>query len=175
MINMYGGPAHCFTKMKKAQIKMFETIAVLVVFFFLLIFGVSFYFVLQRSSFNRQVERNAQSNAIKLSLQMSDIPELDCVLTGVTIDNCIDVQKLTIMRELLEQPEFAQDYFPLFGFSQINITTLEIGQNPVSLGLYSRKPQKFTSAYKNFVPILLYNAAENTYTFAVMEATIYVE
>ena len=44
-------------KNRKAQIKMFETIAVLVIFFFLIVIGVSFYFVMQSSSYNRQVER----------------------------------------------------------------------------------------------------------------------
>ena len=176
MNNTSAAHAPYSTNMKrKAQVKMFETIAVLVVFFFLLIFGVSFYFVLQRSSYNKQVERNAQSNAIKISLQLSDIPELDCALTGVTIDNCIDTEKLGIMQQLLQDPETFQDYFPIFGYSSINITTLAIGQERQSFTLYANQPSTFRSAYKNFVPILLYDPVANAYTFGVLEAVIYVE
>lgn len=65
------------SRQRKAQLKMFETIAVLVVFFFLIVFGVSFYFVMQRSSYNKQVERNMQITAIDIAQKISDIPELD--------------------------------------------------------------------------------------------------
>jgi hypothetical protein len=161
-------------KSRKAQIKMFETIAVLVVFFFLMIFGVSFYFVLQRSSFNKQVERNMQINAIDISQKISDIPELDCVLSGVKIENCIDFYKLQMFAELLKDPAYSNDYVPVFGFSNITVKVIYPGEGS-SVILYQKVPTTWRGAYKNIIPMLIFDPVSGFYYMGVMEATVYVQ
>jgi hypothetical protein len=157
---------------RKAQIKMFETIAVLVVFFFLLVFGVSFYFVLQRSSLNRQIERNSQITSVEFTQKISDLPELDCALAGIEIDNCIDRIKLEKLMEALQDDMLALYYFNIFGYSRISLRTVypEITETE----LYAREPESFASAYRNQIPLLIYDTLENDYAFSVLEVTTYV-
>ncbi len=151
---------------------MFETIAVLVVFFFLLIFGVSFYFVMQRSSFNRQVERNAQLNSVELSQKISDIPELDCALAGIQIENCVDRLKLEILYEQMQQDAGRIKYFGILGYSKIDVDT--IYPEFKKYELYEREPETFTSSYRNNIPTLLYDPIENKFSFAILEITTYM-
>jgi len=157
---------------RKAQIKMFETIAVLVVFFFILIFGVSFYFVIQRSSYNRQVERNAQLLSVQISQKVSDLPELDCALTGIRIDNCVDQVKLNKLNEALENDTKKLVYFNVLGYSEVVVR--QIYPSGDDLEIYSRLPNSFSSAYKNKIPVLLYDPVEEKYGFAALEVTTYV-
>ncbi|MBN2112246.1 hypothetical protein JW707_04055, partial [Candidatus Woesearchaeota archaeon] len=156
----------------KAQIKMFETIAVLVVFFFLLVFGVSFYFVLQRSSYNRQVDRNAQLVSVQLSQKISDIPELDCALVGIQIENCIDMIKLDKFNEVLQTDDGQLAYFDVLGYSKIYART--IYPEFKKYDLYDKEPEKFMAAYRNQIPLLLFDSINNKFSFAVLEVTTYV-
>jgi len=159
-------------KQKKSQVKMFETIAVLVVFFFLLVFGVSFYFVMQRTSYNRQVERNAQLLSVQLSQKISDVPELDCALAGIQIDNCIDLIKLERFFEILDEDLKRVSYFDTLGYSEIYIRT--IYPEAKKYELYNLQPPLFTSAYMNHIPVLLYNSIDKDFAFAVLEVRTYV-
>ena len=159
-------------KQRKAQVKMFETIAVLVVFFFLLVFGVSFYFVIQRSSYNTQVERNAQLLSVQLSQKISNVPELDCALAGIQIDNCIDRIKLERFFEVLNDSLTRVSYFDTLGYSEIYVRTVypELKQ----YNLYNLEPPLFTTAYMNHIPVLLYDSIEKKFSFAVLEVRTYV-
>ncbi len=159
-------------KAKKSQIKMFETIAVLVVFFFLIVFGVSFYFVLQRTSYNRQVERNAQLISVQLSQKISDVPELDCVLAGIQIDNCIDKIKLEHFNEMLQEDVAKVTYFDILGYSKIYVRT--VYPEFIKYDLYDKEPETYSSAYRNQIPVLLYDAVSNKFDFAILEVTTYV-
>lgn len=151
---------------------MFETMAVLIVFFFLLIFGVSFYFVLQRSSYNRQVDRNAQLVSVQLSQKISDIPELDCALVGIQIKNCIDLIKLEKLNEILQTDDGQLAYFDVLGYSKIYVRT--IYPEFKKYDLYEKNPENFITAYRNQIPLLLFDSVDNKYSFAVLEVTTYV-
>jgi len=156
---------------RKAQVKMFETIAVLVVFFFLLVFGVSFYFVLQRSSYNRQVERNSQLVSVEMTQKISDIPELDCALAGIQIENCVDSLKLGKFIEILQNSSAKAAYFDILGYSKISVRT--VYPEFINYPIYDRQPDAYSAEYKNHVPMLLYNPLEKNFAFAVLEVTTY--
>ncbi len=158
-------------KNKKSQIKMFETIAVLVVFFFLIVFGVSFYFVMQRSSYNRQVERNSQLISVEMTQKISDIPELDCALAGIQIDNCIDKIKLQSLSLVMNESLKKASYFELLGYSKIYVRT--VYPEFAKYDLYELEPENFISAYRNQIPVALYDPIERKFEFAVLEVTTY--
>jgi len=159
-------------KSRKSQVKMFETIAVLVVFFFILIFGVSFYFVIQRSSFNRQVERNSQLLSIQTTQKVSDLPELDCALAGIQIDNCVDKIKLDMLNEALQDDAKKLSYFKVLGYSEVTLRT--VYPEFKKYDIYKREPDGYASAYKNQIPVLLYDPIEKDFAFAVLEVTTFV-
>ncbi len=154
---------------------MFETIAVLVVFFFILVFGVSFYFVLQRSSLSRQMERNAQLVSIQISQKISDLPELDCALAGIQIDNCVDKVKLEKLNQALEDDAKKLYYFNVLGYSEVVLNIIYTSYSAEEqYEIYERTPNSFFSAYKNQIPVLLYDPVENKFAFGALEVTTYV-
>ncbi len=162
-------------KSRKAQIKMFETLAVLIVFFFILVFGVSFYFVLQRSSLNRQIERNAQLLSVQISQKVSDLPELDCALIGIQITNCVDKVKLEKLYEALDENETKQlVYFNVLGYSEVYLNTIYPTAQAHNYKIYKKKPSSPSMEYRNQIPVLFYDPVENEFAFAVLEVTAYV-
>jgi len=87
---------------------MFETLAVLVVFFFFLIFGASFYFKIQENSLLRELERSAQLQAVQTAQKALTLPELDCSFAGVQRQNCVDIDKVLKFTDLLNNNQNAR-------------------------------------------------------------------
>lgn len=162
-------------RFKKSQIKMFETIAVLVVFFFLLIFGASFYFVLQKSSIQKAAQRSIQLNSIQVTQKVSYLPELDCTQIGIQVENCFDAIKLKRFSDILNDEETGEktrlDYFNVFGYSDIVVRSIfPVEQN---FTLYKKPLDDYTTMYKNNVPLTIYNPVTRRYSFGVLEVTFY--
>jgi hypothetical protein len=163
--------------MKRAQIKMFETMGVLVVFFFLLIAAASFYFQIQKSSLQTELEKQVQLRAIQVVQKALHMPELDCSFASVQKDNCFDKQKLAILSShlgLSPQEDYLVDYYNLFGFSNVIITQL-YPQEENPLVLYRNIPDKYNSKISTQSPILLYDVIGNRYDFGIIEVDVYAE
>ena len=155
---------------RKAQIKMFETLAVLVVFFFFLIFGASFYFKIQENSLLREIERNEQLQAIQIAQKSLTMPELDCSFAGVQRENCVDLQKVERFADLLSINENAQiEYFKTFKQSKITIT--QVYPPGQELVIYSRPETEESRAIQ--IPMLILDSKNNVYNFGYMEVRVY--
>jgi len=162
------------SKGKKAQIKMFENVAVMIIFFFLLIFGASFYFTLQKASLQTQVERINQLAAVQQALRLTYLPELDCSFIGVQKENCFDKFKVDSFAE--SNPTQNLAYFNIFGYS--NITLKTIYPYPETKTIYDRTPPNISSSTQTQIPVLV---CENgcdplnlQYSFGVLEVDYYV-
>ncbi|MBI4141409.1 hypothetical protein HY484_00620, partial [Candidatus Woesearchaeota archaeon] len=107
-------------KNKRAQLKMFETIGVLIVFFILLAIGMSIYFFLQKASYAKDTEHTRQLEALSLIQKILYLPELDCNFLQTTQDNCVEKLKAETLRDLLQiNANIKRDYYPTFGRSSI--------------------------------------------------------
>lgn len=158
---------------KKAQIKMFETVAVLVVFFFLIGISLTFYFVFQKAESEIVAEKEFQRRAMETVQRMATIPELDCVRTGIQIENCFDALKVAAFSETMQEgAEQAQlDYFPVFGFSTISIQQLyPVEEEPVILYDNALEDTGFDMTQ---VPVLLFQPVDNAFQFALLEVRTY--
>jgi len=158
-------------KSRKAQIKMFETLAVLVVFFFFLIFGASFYFKIQENSLLRELERTSQLQAIQIAQKSLTMPEMDCSFAGVQRENCIDLQKVERFTDLLSVNENAQiEYFKTFKQSKITVTQV---YPPVAAEwvVYERPETEESRAIQ--IPSLIYDSRNNIYNFGYIEVRVY--
>ncbi|MCK5107832.1 MAG: hypothetical protein KAQ83_03835 [Nanoarchaeota archaeon] len=80
-------------KNKKAQMKMGETIAVLVVFFMLLFFGLMFYSKIQSNQIKETVQEIEEKASIDVAQKIQFLPELKCTSADVTRSLCIDFLK----------------------------------------------------------------------------------
>lgn len=173
LLNVY---EKCFLKRlvfsKKGQIRMFEMLAVLIVFLLLLSIGSIFYFRLQHSSITREAVRAENLRSLQLFQRALFLPELDCSFIGVQKGNCFDLIKLGYFSSLLQSEELRIDYFDVFGFSKIRIKTVyPVGSD--WFVLYSNVPDIISSKLVSHSTVLLYNASSNVYDFGIVEVSYY--
>ena len=155
----------------KAQVKMFESIAILIVFFFLLVFGISFYSMLQNSGTAKDKENTVQLKSVTISQKITALPEFDCAITGVQIENCLDVHKIIVMTALLQQEEKKIAYFPVLEYSTIKVYHLYPGEQWTTT-VYDHQGDN-TRKIPTFYPMVLYNATSKHFDFGVLEVDIY--
>lgn len=161
----------------RAQIKMFETVGVLVVFFFLLVTAGAFYFGVQQKSIDEERMHSAEMLGLQTALRVLYLPELDCSFLGTRKSNCIDKLKLKEFRSMLSDEDVVQDYFEGFGFSTISVRQAW----PCSLNetlcqgfvLYDNQVN-YSYAATTLSPILLLDPWREEHSFGVVEVRVYV-
>ncbi|HSU73223.1 MAG TPA: hypothetical protein VLJ21_05240 [Candidatus Binatia bacterium] len=157
--------------MKRAQVKMFESLAVLVVFFFFLIFGASFYFKLQESSVKRQMEENAQLKVIQIAQKSLTLPELECSRIGVQRENCVDELKARKFAELLTNENVQVDYFKTFEYAKVSVHKIYPDADEVVI--YDKEDPNRQESRVAQIPVLLYLPETNHYAFGYLEVTVF--
>ena len=155
----------------RAQIKMFETIAVMVVFFFLIAFGLTFYFVIAKASAQKDHQRTLQLQTIQTAQKISTIPEFDCVKVGVQIENCFDEIKVAKFSERIRaDPEMKEAYFDIFGFVDVKLN--KIFPNERQYDIYS-KTRPDAGYDITMLPVLVYEPVQDSFGFGVLEVKFY--
>src|SRR3989344_8008210 len=110
---------------RRAEIKLFETLGVLIIFMVLLGFAMIFYNIVQQSSLQDELAQQAERKSLDISEKALLLPELDCSITGITELNCIDMLKLRSFSTVMNQSiESQAEYFNVFESSTIRITQL---------------------------------------------------
>ena len=160
-------------KNKKSQIKMFETIAVLLIFFVLIGLGLIFYGRIQAGSFQETQEENFELKAIQTAQLVSFLPELQCSSNNIIVDDCFDILKVEALSEFIEQnPNIRNEYYyDLFGFSSINIE--QIYPSVVSWSIYERTTEITKAKSSIMIPVSLYNASSRAYNFGILTVAVY--
>ena len=155
--------------MRSGQIKMGETIAILVIFFFLLMFGFSFYAAVQQHYFREQAEKNLQLKALQITQKAAYLPELQCSHNNIQEENCIDIIKLTAAAPIISLNNAA--YFNLLGYSSIYVK--EIYPGDMEWDLYDFTRPENTGQISTQFPTSLYDPRTNTYSFGVLYVDVY--
>ncbi|MBS3114571.1 hypothetical protein J4448_05710 [Candidatus Woesearchaeota archaeon] len=150
--------------MKKAQIQIGETIAVLFVFFILIIIGFMFYVKIIKSNIELETEELSQLRSVGISQKIMFLPEVQCSEDNIIIDNCIDILKLDSAQSIMKKNEIY--YYDLLEFSDVSIS--QIYPNEAKWNLYSRKIEDFNSKFVTNVPISLYDPATRKHGFGVL-------
>src|SRR3989344_5805663 len=100
---------------KKSQIHMLETIAVLAIFFILVVLGFVFYVKMFKSGSEGEKEETMQLTAIKIAQRASALPELQCSENNIARANCLDLLKIESTKEKIMENEIY--YYDLLSFS----------------------------------------------------------
>lgn len=152
---------------------MFETIAVLLIFFVLVGFGLIFYGRIQAGSFQATQEENFELKAIQTAQLVSFLPELQCSSDGIITDDCFDILKVEALREFINQtPNIRNEYYyDLFGFSSISIE--QIYPPGVSWLIYEKTTERTKAKSSIMIPVSLYNASSREYNFGVLNIDVY--
>jgi len=154
---------------KKSQLHMLETIAVLAVFFILVVFVFIFY--LNVSERNVEIEKgeSIQLNAIDIAQKASLMEELQCSQDGVVTESCIDLLKLDSMSNIIRGNEIY--FFDLFSYSRI--TVKEIYPDKEEWMIYDRQLEGYSDRIVTNIPITLFDPLSNKNSFGVMIVEVY--
>ena len=108
-------------KRKSGQIRMTETIAVLFIFFILILFGIIFYAKYQQVAFKDKQEELLAARAMDSTLKTLFLPELICSKgEAEPEDNCFDLMKLKYANETFTK-HMDDYYFNIFSYARISI------------------------------------------------------
>jgi hypothetical protein len=158
-------------KNRKAQIKMGETIAIMFVFFILLIVGAVFYMNLQRSTVTREIQEAYELRAVELSQIISFLPEAQCTDSNVVKASCFDIYKLIGLSKVTATPKGLTLYEREFGTTTIKL--IKMYPEGGEWILYDNRKEEFTSAPVTHIPLALYNTTSDKYYFGILEVTTY--
>jgi hypothetical protein len=161
-------------KSRKAQIKMGETIAIMFVFFILLIVAAVFYMNLQRSTVKREIQEVYELRAVELAQTISFLPEAQCTESNVVRASCFDIYKLIGLSQVTNQtlnPAGHLLYAREFGTTTIKLVKLY--PTGGEWMLYDNPKLNFTNAPVTHIPIMLFNTTSDKYYFGVLEVTTY--
>ena len=157
--------------MKNAQMKMGETIAVLIVFFMILFFGIFFYANMERRDIQSRMEKMEEKKSIDISQIISFLPELKCTAENITKSLCIDKLKKDVFASQIgnEYSEYYQSHF-----SNTKIELAEIYPNVGDyLTIYEGviSDQYFTT----YIPVSLFDPTEypGRHTIGLLKVTYY--
>ncbi len=138
---------------RKGQMQMTETIAILFIFFILLMFGVIFYFRYQKAAFQEKQEELLGQRAMESTLKALFMPELICSRgEAEPEDNCFDVLKLNSTRIIMQQ-HLDDYYFEIFSYA--TITVEEVYPENKTWVLYDKQKPDFTKKEPTFFVVTL--------------------
>lgn len=159
---------------KKSQIQMLETIAVLFIFFVLLLIGFIFYTSVLKSSIETQKEESVQLIAIEVAQRASSLPELQCSEDNIVSDNCIDLIKLETASTVIQANDI--HYYDRLLFSTITVTRV-YPLDPVKnkWTLYNRTLEEFSNKILTNIPISIFDPITNKKSFGVMTVELYLK
>lgn len=150
---------------------MLETIAVLFIFFVLIVIGLIFYANVLKGNIELQKEESIQLKAIEVAQRASSLPELQCSEDNIVSDNCIDLLKLEAASEIIVEPENEIFYYDRFLFSKITVNEIYPGNREWTL--YNRTLDEFSNKIVTNIPISLFDPVDNKNAFGVMTVTLF--
>ncbi|MFH1054016.1 MAG: hypothetical protein V1740_06380 [Candidatus Woesearchaeota archaeon] len=129
---------------RKGQIRIGESMAVMIVFFFLLMFGYSFYINIQKQQFARDLKESSENIAVQVAQKIYFLPELQCS-SGVRFvrESCYDQMKIEGFIKMMNGNSNLRE---LFYKEAIGISKIDFHQ------VYPRKKEIIdTTAFPGFV------------------------
>jgi hypothetical protein len=161
-------------KMKRnAQMKMMESVLVLVIFFFLLVFGIGFYVSFSKTTDKGKNSESQELYAIESVQRIKYMPELQCTKGGSEIiPDCFDIKKMKVFKEISPGNPRYNRLYP--GIS-INITQV---YPPNGFGrrgeiIYNDSPANISSVSSFFLPLTFYDPINRTYSFGFATIEVY--
>ncbi len=155
---------------KKAQVRMTETIAVLFIFFVLVLFGLIFYANIQKSSLEERTSELAVKHARDVALNALFLPELSCSKgENIPIKDCIDLYKLEFAHQKMQAEK--DYYYDVLGFAKIYVNEIYPGEN--EFVLYDNALEGATRSIRTPIPVSLFDPVKKTFEYGVLTVETY--
>ncbi|MBD3309821.1 hypothetical protein GF351_01235 [Candidatus Woesearchaeota archaeon] len=158
---------------KKAQIGMLETMAVLFIFFFLLMIGMIFYVSVMRTQSARELHEKQQVEAIEIASKALFLPDLECPTTMKKL-NCLDIYKLEAVEQIIQDnPHYLELYYDNLRFSEIVVSEVYGPEEGRSWRVYKREKPDSSGRIFIHMPIVLYDPMIDEYHTGIMNVSYY--
>ena len=149
---------------------MAETIAVLTIFFFLLVFGFGFYMRFHQNYISNQQYKIANLKALQISQKAAYMPEFQCSIQNVQEDNCFDSLKADIFEKMINgSDELKERYYEVLGFSRIELKEIYPSQD--GWVLYDFLLNE-SDSINSMIPVSIYYPATRRYTIGILNITV---
>jgi len=157
-------------KNKKAQVRMTETIAILFIFFLLVLFGLIFYSRIQNASLERAMEEDTNIRSIQTAQKVSYFSEIQCTTEAQLPSGCIDILKLESFQEIVQQNQLY--YRSVFGNSKVYVD--QIFPENRTWEIYDLRKPEDRGEYRIPVPVALHDPIEDIISFGVLHINVYI-
>ncbi|MCB9362471.1 hypothetical protein H6504_03465 [Candidatus Woesearchaeota archaeon] len=154
----------------KAQIKMGETVAIMIVFFLLVAFGLGFYVQVQEHYFEKEQAKILQLKGLQISQKASYLPELQCSVQNIQYDNCFDIDKAEIFFEVVNgSDEKYAHYYDIFGSSTLYLQEVYPNSGKTYMIYDASLPnERGTNTLTSVVPVSLFDGKQNVFSIGVL-------
>ena len=137
---------------KSAQIHLSESVAVIFIFFVLILFGGIFYYNYQEISFKEKQQELLAARAIDTTTKTLFLPEISCTKRESEPEpNCFDMMKVRYVSELFKDNN--QTYFELFSYAKVTLN--QTYPEPFQMVLYDKEPGNWTNKKPTFFVVAL--------------------
>ena len=157
--------------MKKSQIQLGESTAVVIVIMIMIIIGIVVYYQFWQAGRADIIEEEREIAAIELATKTNYMPELHCTFQGRVSSNCYDWYKLAYMSLNKDKALWQNYYFDYFGFASIEMFI--VYPEPEKFVLYNNTKSDTQSEQPVFIPSKIYEPILDTYSFGYMKVTKY--
>lgn len=164
-----------FHQDRKGQIHLTETIAVLFIFFVLLLLGMVFYYKYSQAALEDKKEELVAARAMDSTLKAIFLPELVCSRgKAEPEDNCFDMIKLRQADKVFKE-NLNQYYFNLFSYAHISVEEIYPGKN--SWTIYDKPKPDFKKKEPTFFVVALKDDLKSPgtpyYRFGYLKVVVY--
>ena len=150
---------------------MLETIAVLAVFFILIIIFYGFYSN-AAVDVDKEKDKMKQLEMAKVMKQISSLIEVQCSERGVVKNGCIDLLKVEAASEIMQNAENKELYFGNFGFSRITIKQIYPEIKDIAV-IYDNSIDDYSYKDVSNIPISLFDPMGNKHYFGMMSVEVF--
>lgn len=161
---------------KKGQMKMTETIAVIFIFFILVMFGILFFYRYQKISFEEKQEELLSLRAMDTTLKTLFMPEIICTKGDAEAEeNCLDMMKVRYSGNVFKKNELI--YFDIFSYSTITLHEIYPNSTKDPIKIYDKPKINFKGKEKTFFIVAMKDESireeKTAYGYGYLEVTAY--
>lgn len=165
-------------KIKKSQLRIGESMLVMIMFFMLLVIGLVFYAKVQQHIDKRDFEELAAKRAIDTALSIKAMPELSCTFIGAKQFDCIDELKLDAFKGLLDKDYYSNMFYKV-GVALVKVFPLEGGQPPsvqpenILFAVDEDLTSKSGIANVIHLPVNIYHPIDDKYSYGYLRVEVF--
>ena len=154
---------------KRSQMKIGESMVVIIIFLILIVFGLVFYVRFKLIQVDSDAKLNAELIAIQTAQKIQFLPELQCSTEGTVDYNCVDILKLATFDEL----DYAKTGIYEAMFPKTKISVKQIYPTGPSWTVYG-KDSLIGETHYFAIPVALFNATSKKYNFGYVEIKVFI-